>query len=141
MELKEFCSDWCFVIHSPTKANRIRGAGVITLVKKQDNMNAQPILTAIHSPSMIATMIHMKYSDTKFQKCIVVNYYGAHACKAQCELELVFTLNSLRELHPQADLLLTGDFNTDPESLKAMGTKTNLFVAEPALPESWYTRE
>ena len=82
MELKEFCEDWCYVVHSPTKADRIRGAGVITLVKKEDQMNAQPILAAVHSPSLIATMIHVKYDEVKFQKCIVVNYYGAHASKA-----------------------------------------------------------
>ena len=75
-EVKAETTDWCHVIHSQSKENKQRGEGVITLIKKENGVNAQPILAAIHTKYMVATLMHLKHGHKNLQKVIVINYYG-----------------------------------------------------------------
>ena len=61
LELRSECEHWCYITCSQTKENKKRGEGVITLTKKENGVNAQPILAAIHTKYMIATLVHLKY--------------------------------------------------------------------------------
>jgi len=91
---------------------------VITLIKKAGGINAQPILAAVHSPFLIATLAHIKRGKSHLQKCILVNYYGQPVRRLSCQKELVFLVNSLQEMHPGVDIIVAGDFNANTNTLQ-----------------------
>jgi hypothetical protein len=110
------------------------------MTKKENGSNAQPILAAVHSKTLVATLVHYKYGDSKLQKCVVINYYGQPTHKLQCEKELVFLANSLRQLHPRTDIVLCGDFNANWQHVTELAELMNLLVIRPRDLDTWHTR-
>ena len=78
---------------------------------------------------------------TNFGKVVVINFYSAPRKQGQCEKELVFLTNSIRQLHPNVDVIVAGDFNCAATSLAALATRLGQIPAVPTDETNWHTRE
>ena len=76
----------------------------------------------MHTANAIASIIHYPIDGTNYGKVIVVNFYGAPRKQKQCEKELIFLTNSIKQLHSNVDVIVAGDFNCDAVHLSTVAT-------------------
>jgi len=71
---------------------------------------------------------------------VVINHYSQPESKKQFQNELIFISNSVRQFHPEVNVITAGDFNDEQATLLYIANKTGLVLAQHK-DENWHTRK